>query len=287
MIKDYYTLTKPGIVYGNALTAIAGFLVASRGDINVGLLLLTVIGISLVIASGCVFNNYIDRDIDAKMDRTKHRVLVRGTITTRNALIYGTILGVLGLSILFTYTNGVTGIVSFLGLFVYVVFYSLWLKRVSIYGVHMGSVAGAVPLLVGYLSVSGVIDIGAIILFCILALWQMPHSYAIGIYRLHDYQNAKIPVLPAQKGIMRTKVEIIIYTVLFVFATLLLTSHGYTGWIYFLVMAVMGVLWLLIESRGLYMNEQSDKVWAKQVFLFSIFVLVTFCVVIFFERIVY
>src|SRR5258708_1541786 len=100
MIKDYYSLTKPGIIYGNTITAIAGFFLASHGHAGVGLLLATLIGLSFVIASGCVFNNYIDRDIDAAMARTKDRPLVIGRVSGRVAIIYGTILGILGFSIL-------------------------------------------------------------------------------------------------------------------------------------------------------------------------------------------
>ena len=111
VIKRYYTLVKPGIIYGNAFTAIGGFLLASRGDINVGLLVMTLIGLSLIVASGCVFNNYIDRDIDGLMERTKSRVLVRGLVPLRSALIYATLLGLLGVCTLFLYT--IIGCISY------------------------------------------------------------------------------------------------------------------------------------------------------------------------------
>src|SRR5665213_3492660 len=105
MLKDYYNLTKPGIIYGNALTAIGGFLLASKDHVKLGLLLTTVLGASLIIASACVFNNYIDRDIDKVMARTKKRALVKKTIPDRNALIYASGLGIIGILLLAVYVN--------------------------------------------------------------------------------------------------------------------------------------------------------------------------------------
>ncbi len=111
MFKFYYQLTKPGIIYGNALTTVAGFFLAARGTVNPSLLISVVAGSSLVIASACVFNNIVDREIDQKMARTKNRALVIGTISVRNALIFGAILGILGFGILSFYTNYLTVIV--------------------------------------------------------------------------------------------------------------------------------------------------------------------------------
>ncbi len=104
-IKTYYRLAKPGIVYGNLITAAAGFFLASKGFINFQLLIAILVGIALIIGSSCVFNNYIDREIDEKMPRTKNRALVKGTVSPRNALIYATVLGILGFLVLAIYTN--------------------------------------------------------------------------------------------------------------------------------------------------------------------------------------
>lgn len=284
MIKDYYTLTKPGIIYGNAITVIAGFFLASYAGIDWGLLIFTLVGISLIIASGCVFNNYIDRDIDALMERTKKRALVRRVIPLSYAFIYGTVLGMLGIGILAMYTNRVTFLVSLVGFFVYVVVYSMWLKRSSVHSALIGGISGAVPPVVGYLAVSGTIDAGAIILFSILVLWQMPHSFAIAIYRLGDYSSAHIPVLPVVRGIRATKIQIVIYTVLFVVATLLLYIYKYSGVLYAVSMSVVGIVWVWIAVKGLMLTNKEDKVWAKKLFMFSIITLLVWCLVIMVEH---
>ena len=270
MIKDYYTLSKPGIIYGNALTVIAGFLLASRGGIDFGLLCITLVGLSCVVASGCVFNNVIDRDIDAVMERTKKRPLVRGVITIEYALLYGVIVGVFGFSILIYGTNIFAVGASLIGFLVYVFGYSLWLKRTSTHGTIIGSISGAMPILVGYVTVRGEVDVVAVILFFILALWQMTHSFAIALYRLDDYKRAHIDVLPVKKGVHRTKIQMLIYTGLFGIATLLLFVTGETGWIYFFVMGLVSFSWILYSIKGFYIPISEDKQWSKTMFLFSI-----------------
>lgn len=284
MIKKYYTLTKPGIIYGNMLTVVVGFFLASSGTIDWWLLLQVILGLACIIASGCVFNNYIDRDIDALMQRTKNRVLVRGDMRPKHALVYGVLLGVVGISILAVYTNSVAVIVSIVGLFVYVVIYSMYLKRSSIHSALIGGISGAVPPVVGYVAVSGTLDMGAALLFIILVVWQMPHSFAIAIFRLNDYQAAKIPVLPVVKGIYITKVQMSIYTVLFVLATCLLFMFEYVGTLYLVTMVTVGVVWTLMTLQGLNGKNHDDALWAKKVFMFSIIVLLVWCIVIMVER---
>lgn len=283
MIKDYYFITKPGIIGGNAITIVAGFLLASRGDISWLLLFVTLAGLSLVVASGCVFNNYIDRDIDALMERTKNRTMAKGRTSLRSALVYASVLGLIGLGVLYFYTNFLAMAAALVGLFVYVVVYSLWLKRMSIYGTIVGSMSGAIPPVVGYLAVSNSIDPGAVILFFILALWQMPHSFAIAIYRLSDYINASIPVLPAEKGIYMTKVHMLIYVAFFVMASLALSVFGYAGQLYFYVMILFGLAWFSLCVKGFFIKTTDNKNWARSMYLFSIIIIVMFCLAILVE----
>ncbi|MDO8603940.1 MAG: heme o synthase [bacterium] len=281
MLKNYYQLTKPGIIYGNAITVVAGFLIASRGSVDWWLLLVTLLGISLIMASGCVFNNYIDRDIDALMERTKNRALVKGAVSLRGALFYGVFLGSLGTVLLFLYTNTLIVLVALGGLVAYVGLYSLRFKRTSTHGTIVGSISGAVPPVVGYLAVSNSVDLGVVILFFILALWQMPHSFAIAIYRLEDYAKANIPVLPVKKGIFITKIQMVIYITLFILATLALPVFGYVGNAYFFTMSLFGIVWLTLAGKGF--STTNDKLWARRMFIFSIVILTIFSIMIAFD----
>jgi heme o synthase len=278
MLIHYYTLTKPGIIYGNAIAALGGFFLASKGDIDLWLCAVTILGISFVIASGCVLNNYIDQDIDRMMERTKGRVLVRGLIRPRDAVIYGSILGLVGIVLLAVFTNALTLSIALFGLFFYVAVYSLWSKRYSIHATIIGSISGAVPPVVGYVAVSNTFDLGAVLLFIIMSIWQMPHSYAIAIYRLDDYLSANIPVLPVRKGLLVTKVHMLGYIIAFVIAALLLYVYGYVGYFYLGVISALSLVWLGMALLGFRAFDQ--KKWAKKMFLFSIVVMVMFSVMI-------
>jgi protoheme IX farnesyltransferase len=130
----------------------------------------------------------------------------------------------------------------------------------------------------------GVIDTGAVLLFIILALWQMPHSFAIALYRVDDYTRAHIPVLPVVRGVKQTKIQILIYTVLFVFATLMLYVFGYTDMLYFSVMIILGAIWIWIAVMGLRKESNEITKWAKRLFGFSIITLLVWCLVIVVEH---
>lgn len=277
MVKTYYRLTKPGIIYGNVMTAAAGFLLASQGHIDFGLMLATVLSVALVIASGCVFNNYLDRGLDAKMARTKQRALVSGEISGKNALIFASVLAIVGLTVLALFVSWLTALLGIFALVMYVVVYG-WAKRRSVYGTIVGSIPGAMSLVAGYVAVSRGIDSAALILFLILALWQMPHFYAIGIFRRSDYAAAKLPILPVTSSIKTTKVHIVGYIVAFIIATTLLTIFDYTGYTYLIVLLTAGILWLRLAIKGF--KAKDDVRWARKVFGFSLLVLLTFSLMI-------
>ena len=176
VIKTYIALTKPGIIMGNLFTAAGGFALASRGHFNVWPFLATLEGLALIIASACIFNNYIDRTLDGKMERTKNRPLVRGVVSPRNAIITATVLGIIGTLTLVLFTNILTGGLALFGLFVYVVLYT-FLKPHTMHVILIGSIAGAIPPVVGYSAATCTLDGAALILFFMIALWQMPHFF--------------------------------------------------------------------------------------------------------------
>jgi len=267
-IKNYLLVAKPGIVFGNLISAAAGFLLASKGQVDGMALLGTLIGISLVVASGGVFNNCIDRDLDRKMIRTRNRVLAKGLILPKIALSYGTILGLAGLALLLAAANLLAVGIVLAGLVIYVGVYSLYMKRHSVYGALIGSFAGATPPLAGYCAVTHGIDMGALLVFLIFSLWQMPHCYAIAVYRLDDYTAAAIPFLPVKRGTAATKKHIIGYILAFMAATLMLTFEGYTGYSTLAVAAGLGLSWLFLAWSGY--KAADEQLWARKLYVFSI-----------------
>ncbi|MDC9595951.1 heme o synthase [Xenorhabdus anantnagensis] len=268
MIKQYLQVTKPGIIFGNLISVIGGFLLASKGVIDYPLFFATMVGVSLVVASGCVFNNYIDRDIDRIMERTKERVLVKGLINPKISLIYASVLGIAGIVLLYVAANALAMQLALIGFIIYVGVYSLYMKRKSVYGTLVGSLSGAAPPVIGYCAVTGHFDTGALILLLIFSLWQMPHSYAIAIFRFKDYQAANIPVLPVIKGISVAKNHITLYILAFMVATLMLAISGYAGYKYLIVATAVSIWWLGMALSGY--KTSNDRIWARRLFLFSI-----------------
>ncbi|NBA94680.1 heme o synthase [Pseudomonas sp. R5(2019)] len=268
-LKHFIQITKPGIIFGNVLSVAGGFFLASQGHVDFALFLAAVIGTSLVVASGCVFNNCIDRDIDLKMERTKNRVMVQGAMSLKVALAYATLLGVAGLGLLYQQANPLAALFGLIGFVIYVGFYSLYLKRKSVHGTLVGSLSGAMPPVIGYCAVSNSFDLAALTLLVMFSLWQMPHSYAIAIFRFNDYLAASIPVLPVKRGIVVAKKHILFYILAFLLATLMLTIGGYAGMSYLAVAAAMGMYWLYMAWTGY--KAVDDRVWARKLFVFSIF----------------
>ncbi len=256
------------------LSAVAGFfLAANTYGFNVWLFLATIIGIALVIGSACVFNNYMDRNIDAYMSRTKSRAMVKKLISIKIAMIYGAVLFLLGFTILAIFTNWLTVLVGFIGFIDYLAFYTPSKKR-TVHSTLIGSIAGAMPIVAGYTAVSGKFDGAAFLLFAVMVIWQMPHFYAIAIRRLDEYKSAKLPVLPIKKGVAYTKTQMMFYVAGFIIVTPLLTVFGYTGWFYTLSVLAVGFHWFYLGIQGFF--TQKDTAWAKKMFLYSLIVLLTF-----------
>jgi len=275
--KPYFSLMKPGILFGNAITALGGFALASKGHIDCSLLLILLAGLSLVIASGCTCNNYIDRYADQKMRRTQNRPLAKGIIPNKNAILFAIFLGISGALLLAFFVNLITAVVALIGFTVYVFFYS-FSKYHSSHGTLIGSIAGAVPPVAGYCAVSNRLDMGALLLFIMIALWQMPHFFAIAIYRLDEYAAASIPVLPVKKGIPRTKINMLFYVAAFITASFMLTILGYTGLLYAIATTILGFAWLWLAIKGF--KSDNDRVWARKMFIFSLLVVTGLCSII-------
>ncbi len=277
MFKRFYDLAKPGIVYGNIITTLAAFLFASRWHIDPLLLVMTVMGLALVIASACVFNNYIDRVIDGKMERTRGRALVVGSISNRAALVYATCLGIIGFCLMIFEVNVLAACIAGVGFIFYVILYS-YTKRAGHWGTLVGSVSGAVPILVGYTAFTDRVDATGLLLFLILVVWQMPHFYAIALNRLADYRAAKIPVLPIEKGLKITKMNIVIYIVLFLLSVASLAIVAHTGYVFLLVVGAASIWWLIYGFRGFTVVD--DSKWARQVFFLSLITLLIFSIML-------
>lgn len=277
MLGAYYSLTKPGVLYGNVITGVAGFLLGAGyfQKFDVWLFLATIVGMTLIIASACVLNNVLDQDIDRIMERTRGRAVASGEIPSLNATLFSVVLGLSGIAILALWTNWKVVGVGVFGYVVYVWLYGALSKRKSIHGTLVGSVSGAMPVVAGYVAVSNTFDSAAVLLFLILFFWQFPEFYSIAIYRRKEYAAAGIPVMSVVKGVASTTRQIGVYTLLYVASTLLLTLLGYTGWIYFVAMLLIGLYWLRLANEGL--TAADSEAWARRMFHFSLIALLVLC----------
>lgn len=259
------------------MAAAAGYFLASKWEIHALVLFGTLIGVALVVASACVFNNYIDRSVDKNMARTKNRALVTGKITGRSALFYAIVLGILGFLLLALTTNLLTVVIGIIAIIFYVILYGV-AKRWSVHGTVVGSIAGALPPVAGYVAVSNTIDGAAVLLGLIWIFWQMPHFYAIAMYRSKDYAKAGIPVLPVKEGMVAAKRQIILYVIAFILVTLLMSVSGYTGILYAIVMAIVSIGWLAIGFKGF--KKVENVKWARTMFFYSLVVMIVLCIML-------
>ncbi|WP_435172198.1 heme o synthase [Paenibacillus glycanilyticus] len=277
VLKDLIALTKPRLLRLNVFAAIGGFWVASKWDIDWLTLLWVVIGSAITIGSGCVINNYWDRELDKKMERTKDRALPMGRLQPGFVLGYGIVLGIIGLAILFVLVNPVTGWLGFLGWFVYIFIYTIWLKRTSTWSTSIGGISGAMPPVLGYCAVTNEVDMGAWLLFAFLFLWQPAHFWSLAIRRVEEYRTAGFPLLPVVKGIKRTKLQMIPYVVLLIPTCVLLYTYGYTGIVFLILSVIAGVVWAVHTIRGI--KAENTEKWAKVNFLISVnYLMVVFIV---------
>ena len=267
MLKHYIQLSKPGIIMGNVFAGLGGFLFAADGDINMTLMVSAMVGLVFIIASACAFNNVIDQDIDRVMQRTKNRALITGAISEKGAMAYGTVIGLVGFALLFYQTSVMAFYLGVFAWLAYVVLYSLYGKR-TIYGTFSGTFSGAVPPVLGYTAVTNTLDIYALLLYLIYAIWQMPHSYAIAIFRRDDYAKANIPVLPLVKGFKHAR-RVMAHHIFRVILTTGSLAFISMSMISLVILMGLSVWWLYICLARY--DENNTNGWGRQVFYFSLY----------------
>ncbi|CAM3870119.1 protoheme IX farnesyltransferase [Bacillus cereus] len=261
---------KTGIIKSNLIPMFAGLTLALY-TYQISLfeklpeIVFALIGSILVMGAAGAFNNLYDRDIDSIMERTKNRPTVTGEIKPKAVLWLGILMTILGLFSL-ALTTLLAAFLGFLGLFFYIVPYTMWSKRRTIYNTEVGSISGAMPPLIGWAAIYPDITHPAILgLFVITVIWQMPHFYAIAIRKHDEYKAAKVPMLPVVKGVKRTYLQTNIYLIILIAMSFLFSSLslGLT-----LVALLLSILWLVLSIFG-YKKMDSEK-WAKSMFVYSL-----------------
>src|SRR5699024_11059732 len=233
-------------------------------------LLITIIGSTLTIAGALILNNWYEVDLDREMMRTQQRPTVTGNLSMNTILMMGIIASALGIGLMLFTTLEAT-IYAFLGWFTYVVLYTFWSKRKYTLNTMIGSVSGAFTPLIGWAAIESAYHIVPIVLFILLLIWQIPHTFAITIRRFNEYKAAGVPMLPVVYGFDITKRQTVIYIACLLPLPLFLTS---LGMVFVTIATVINIVWLIIGIRGFFTKD--DVKWANMIFYFSLSYLTIF-----------
>ena len=267
----YYNLTKPKVVLLIVFTAMIGMLLAAEGPPPLDIFVFGLLGIGLAAASGAAINHVVDEHIDRIMERTRNRPLVSGDLDQRSALLFALALGALGIGLLVAFVNFLTALLTFFSLVGYALIYTMYLKRATPQNIVLGGAAGAAPPLLGWTAVTGTVDTEALLLFLIIFVWTPPHFWALAIRRREEYARAEIPMLPVTHGVLFTKIQILLYTILLVVVSVMPFVVKMSGLIYLAGALALGVGFLYYAVK-LYRDEQPNRI-AMKTFGYSIFYL--------------
>ncbi|MFP3011749.1 MAG: heme o synthase [Rickettsia sp.] len=269
-VKDYILLMKPRVMSLVIFTGFVGMWLAPY-SVHPFIAGIAVVCIALGAGSAGAINMWYDRDIDSLMKRTQKRPIVRGAIEPDEALSFGLITGFFAVFFMALCVNLLASFLLLFTIFYYICIYTIWLKRRSIQNIVIGGVSGALPPVIGYAAVSNTISLESIRLFLIIFIWTPPHSWALALFCNDDYKNCKVPMMPAVKGNLYTKKQILIYSILLFIVSLMPFFIGMNNFIYLITSGILGLVFLYYSGSLFY--DTPDNKQAKRFFAYSIFYL--------------
>ncbi|WP_208432647.1 heme o synthase [Bartonella taylorii] len=286
-IGDYITLLKPRVMSLVVFTALVG-LVMSPVSMNPFYGFLAILCIAIGGGGAGALNMWYDADIDAVMERTKHRPIPTGKISPRKAFIFGMILSVLSVLIMGSFINWFSAIFLAFTIFFYVVIYTIWLKRRTPQNIVIGGASGAFPPMIGWAAATGTVNIESFLLFLIIFMWTPPHFWSLSLFSSLDYDAAGIPMMPNVRGETSAKKQILFYTVLMAICAAGPYITGFGGIFYGIFSTVLGIIFIHFSYR-LWKADTRDAtiLMAKKTFFFSLFYLAALFGVLLIESLVW
>jgi protoheme IX farnesyltransferase len=266
---DYFALLKPRVVSLVVFSGLAGLLVAP-GEIHPLIAAVAVLCIAVGAGASGAINMWYDRDIDAVMDRTRHRPIPMGRVAPGDALGFGVVLATGAVALMGLAVNFASAALLAVATLFYVFVYTMWLKRRTPQNIVIGGAAGAFPPMIGWAAVTGSVGLESLLLFALIFFWTPPHFWALALYRNGDYARAGIPMLPVVAGKTETKKQMILYTVLLIPLGVAPVWFGFVGWVYGSAAALLGLIFLAAAIAVWF--DRTDKS-AKRMFGYSIFYL--------------
>ena len=265
-VKDYIMLMKPRVMSLVVFTAFCGLWLAPE-TIHPIIAIASILFITIGAGSAAAINMWYDRDIDAIMQRTQKRPIITGVIEPDEALSFGIITGVTSVLLMALCVNIMSAVLLALTILYYVFVYTMWLKRSSVQNVVIGGAAGALPPMIGWASVTGDISWQSFTLFAIIFMWTPPHSWALTLFRLQDYRDCSIPMMPVIKGELYTKKQIVFYSILMVITVSMPYFLEMAGINYLIISSFLGCIFLY---HTVLLFQDQDGTRAKKLFWFSI-----------------
>ena len=273
LLKSYYQLCKPNVVYMMLICAFVGMLLAEETVSSFGYLFIALIGIALCAASAAAINQVIDRNTDASMTRTDQRPLPKGELSVIHASLFALVIGVIGSLILYFYINKLTMILTIASLIGYAFIYTVYLKRATPQNIVIGGLAGAAPPLLGWSSITNTIDPYALLLVLIIFVWTPPHFWALAIYRKDEYAKESIPMLPVTHGVLFTKLQIVLYAIILFIVSLLPYIVLMSGAIYLYSALMLSSMYLYFNIKLYYSSDDEDAMKSFQFSIYYIFLI--------------
>ena len=273
LLKSYYQLCKPNVVYMMLICAFVGMLLAEQTVSSYSYLFIALTGIALCAASAAAINQVVDREADASMTRTDQRPLPKGDLSVIHASIFAFVIGLLGSMILYLYVNTLTMILTIGSLIGYAFIYTVYLKRAAPQNIVIGGLAGAAPPLLGWSSVTNTIDPFALLLVLIIFVWTPPHFWALAIYRKEEYAKESIPMMPVTHGVAFTKLQIVLYTIILFIVSVLPYVVLMSGIIYLVSALVLSTIFLYYSVNLFYSDDDQDAMNTFQYSIYYIFLI--------------
>ncbi|CAN5662560.1 heme o synthase [soil metagenome] len=266
IVRDYLRVTKPGIMLLLLTTTFGAMLVAAAGWPGFTLVGWTLLGGALASGGASALNCYLDRDIDQIMARTRKRPIPTGTLSPAQVRNYALGLSVASVLALTTFVNPLAALLAVGGNLFYVIVYTIWLKRATPQNIVIGGAAGSFPPLVGWAAVTGSLGVAPLLVAAIIFYWTPPHFWSLALLKANDYRRAGIPMLPVSHGEPHTRRSILLYTLLLIPITLLLSIVGPLGWIYLIAASVLGLVFL---GYAVQMYRENSNRLAWRLFKYS------------------
>ena len=249
VLRDYLALSKPRIVVLLLFTALAGMFLASGGPPDAALAIVVLAGGAMASAGANAINQFLDRDIDSRMRRTRDRPVVTLRVQPRDALLFGLVTNVVAFVLFTTLVNPLSAALTLTATLFYVFVYTLGLKRSTPQNIVIGGAAGALPPVIGWTAVTGSLGLPAAYMFAIIFFWTPPHFWALALMLKDDYARAGVPMLPVVAGVAKTKKSILLYTVLLLALTSMFFTTQAVGWLYAGSSLILGLLFVYYAVR--------------------------------------